>query len=198
MTEGQAPGAYYHEYLQLDKILDAQEMESVKYGKPAHDEHLFIVIHQTYELWFKQILFEIDAVRNLLSLEYVPEKSIGEAVAGLTRVSEIFRVINSQLTILETMTPLGFMDFRDYLFPASGFQSVQFRKIENTLGLLVSQRVSYGKRSYCSYLQPEHAAQCQLSENEKSIHDLIEIWLERTPFLEIVRAIYLSIYLFNT
>ena len=159
-------------------------MESAQYGKPAHDEHLFIVIHQTYELWFKQILYEIDAVRDILLPTYIHQKHFTKVVAGLTRVSEIFRVINQQLTILETMTPLGFLEFRDHLFPASGFQSVQFRKLENKLGLLPEQRVSYGKRSYCSYLSESHGQECLLTEDEKSIFDVVEAWLERTPFLE--------------
>ena len=83
------------------------------------------------------------------------------------------------------MTPLDFMDFRDYLFPASGFQSLQFRKVEITLGLLASQRVQYGKRGYCTYLHTDHAQECKVLEGEKSLHDLVERWLERTPFLEI-------------
>ena len=89
-----------------------------------------------------------------------------------------------QLGILETMTPLQFLDFRDALFPASGFQSVQFRLIENTLGLEVKNRMAYGKRSYCTYLREDHGSKVEESEGKLSLLRAVEKWLERTPFLE--------------
>ena len=98
----------------------------------AHDEHLFIIIHQTFELWFKQVLWELDDARRLLNHEYVPERSVAQVIGRLTRVGEIFRLLVDQFTILETMSPLGFLEFRDYLFPASGFQSLQWRKVRNS------------------------------------------------------------------
>jgi|EP00945_MAST-04E_sp_MAST-4E-sp1_P001369 tryptophan 2,3-dioxygenase len=179
---------YYHSYLQLDKILGAQDTMSgvagVRDGKGAHDEHLFIVIHQTYELWFKQILHELDDVVKIFSQESVDASEMGTVIHRLRRVTEIQRVLIDQLTVLETMTPLDFLDFRDYLFPASGFQSVQFRKIENTLGLDSERRLRYSGKSYCSYLKPEHADEVQNVESNASMYDLMEKWLERTPYVK--------------
>jgi hypothetical protein len=114
----------------------------------AHDEHLFITIHQAFELWFKQVLWELGDARKLLNCEYVPERSVGTVISRLTRVVEIFRLLVEQFTILETMTPMGFLEFRDYLFPASGFQSLQWRTIEQGLGLVAEARVSYGQRRW--------------------------------------------------
>src|SRR5215510_7542034 len=106
MSKSSPQGAlHYAGYLKLAALLAAQEPESARHGRPAHDEMLFIIVHQTYELWFKQI------------------------VHGLERINEILKLLIQQLEVLETMTPLDFLDFRDFLFPASGFQSAQFRLI---------------------------------------------------------------------
>ena len=118
-------------------------MISKEYGKPAHDEMLFIIIHQIYELWFKQILFELDSVLEIFSKEDIQESRIGTAVSRLDRVIEIQKILIDQIHVLETMTPMDFLDFRDFLIPASGFQSVQFRLIENKLGLNKEDRYSY-------------------------------------------------------
>ena len=169
------------------QILDAQAPRSAEVdpADEAHDEHLFIVIHQTYELWFKQILHEINSVVDAFSGSYVDEKDVGIAVKRLQRVTEIQRILVSQLSVLETMSPMGFLEFRDFLFPASGFQSVQFRLIENTLGLTNKMRLSYGQRNYCTYLNSGHAGTVHECESRESLHDLVEQWLERTPFLTI-------------
>src|SRR5215470_4039776 len=129
------PPVDYAEYLKLDRLLSSQEPKSAAYGRPAHDEMLFIVVHQAYELWFKQILHELDSVLALFRADSVDERSIGTAVSRLDRIVEIQKLLVDQLRVLETMTPLDFLDFRDMLVPASGFESVQFRLIENKLGL---------------------------------------------------------------
>ncbi len=178
------PPVYYSDYLDLSKLLDAQHPKSVEYGRPAHDEMLFIIVHQAYELWFKQILHEMDSVIDLFRRDRVNENSMGTAVARLQRVTEIQRVIVEQLRILETMTPLDFLDFRDMLVPASGFQSVQFRLIENKLGLRPEQRILYEKHAYHTRVSKEHQEWIRESEKGPSIFDLMEKWLERTPFLE--------------
>lgn len=177
---------YYHSYLQLDKVLDSCHLESEKAhpGKPAHDEHLFIVIHQVYELWFKQILWELNSVIAIFKQEDVPEKDMFIVSGRLKRISEIWRIILDQLNVLETMSPTGFLEFRDFLFPASGFQSRQFRLIENQLGLDPEGRIKYGKRGYCTYLNEQHAAEVNASEGVDTLHDLLVTWLERTPFLK--------------
>jgi len=134
---------YYRDYLQLDKILNAQVPLSAAQGTPAHDERLFIIIHQVYELWFKQIQHELDDVLDIFSKEYIDEKQIGIAVSRLRRITEIQKVLVDQLNVLETMTALDFLEFRHLLSPASGFQSVQFREIENKLGVVPEQRMGY-------------------------------------------------------
>jgi len=177
------PPQYYHDYLGLDKLLNSQELKSDEYGQHAHDEMLFIIIHQVYELWFKQILYELDSVINIFGKDDINESHIGTTVSRLNRIIEIQKILIDQIQVLETMSPMDFLDFRDFLIPASGFQSVQFRLVENKLGLKLEDRFSYGGSSYCSYLKTEDREKVQGSENVKSLFELIERWLERTPFL---------------
>jgi tryptophan 2,3-dioxygenase len=117
----------YNKYLRVRDLIGLQECLS----DPAHhDELLFITIHQTYELWFKQILHEIDAAVAQMS-----DDRAAAAARALRRVVEIEKVLVNQIHILETMTPISFLGFRDQLNPASGFQSMQFREIEFSSGL---------------------------------------------------------------
>lgn len=178
------PPLYYSEYLELDRLLDSQHRKSEEYGSPAHDEMLFIIVHQAYELWFKQVLFEIDSVIGLLSEDPVQEKHIGVCVSRLQRVIEIQKILIDQLRVLETMTPLDFLDFRDYLFPASGFQSIQFRMVEIRLGLQSDTRLRYNHAAYYSRVSAEHRDELIVAEQETSLFGALEHWLERTPFLE--------------
>jgi len=172
---------HYSSYLQLDKILSAQELESDRLNKHAHDEMLFIVIHQSYELWFKQIIFEMSSVHKMLSSEINdngPELQI--TVRRLNRVVEILKVLVNQVDILETMTPLDFLDFRDMLRPASGFQSMQFKELETMLGLKVEER--HGKEYFTSQLKPEDAEKIYEQAKDESIISLVNAWLERMPY----------------
>jgi len=177
------PPQYYQDYLGLEKILKSQHLISKEYGKPAHDEMLFIVIHQIYELWFKQILFELDSVLEIFCKEDVQESHIGTAVSRLNRVIEIQKILIDQIHVLETMTPMDFLDFRDFLIPASGFQSVQFRLIENKLGLSKADRLSYSGTDYHTHLKEPEQAKVLASESAQSLFNVVEKWLERTPFL---------------
>ena len=175
---------YYWDYLQLDSLLSAQQPRSGRDGQPAaHDEMLFIVVHQAFELWFKQILFELDAVLAVMGRDVVAEKDMGEVVHHLRRIITIQRLLVDQIDVLETMTPLDFLDFRDELIPASGFQSVQFRQVENKLGLDRRHRLRIKGAPYTSVLSAEHVARLEASEDEPSLHDHVNRWLERTPFL---------------
>ena len=117
---------YYHDYLRLDDLLAAQRPVSTQLGDEAHDELLFIVVHQVYELWFKQILHELGAVMVIFEDGVVKEREMGALVGHLDRVVHIQRLLIAQIEVLETMTPLDFLDFRDLLIPASGFESLQF------------------------------------------------------------------------
>ena len=116
----------YTSYLRLDELLDLQTPAS---GGEDHDEMLFIVIHQVYELWFKQVLHEIALLRQAFEKDDRPL-----ALATLKRVLTIFKTLVSQVDILETMTPVSFSSFRYRLDTASGFQSFQFRELELVLG----------------------------------------------------------------
>jgi tryptophan 2,3-dioxygenase len=177
-------GVYYHEYLDLDRLLSAQHPRSVAAGSEAHDEMLFIIVHQAYELWFKLILHELHAVLDTFELGPVRERQMGTLVARLERITSIQRVLMDQLDVMETMTPLDFLDFRDLLIPASGFQSLQFRLIENLLGLDPEERVLINEARYTSRFTAKHRRVLEASEREHTLHELVEAWLERTPFLE--------------
>lgn len=175
---------YYGDYLQLGKLLDAQHLESGKHGTPAHDEMLFIIIHQAYELWFKQILWEIDGVLRILNRKVVEEKALGKATAHLERIVAIQRVLTQQIDILETMTPLDFLDFRDDLVPASGFQSAQWRLVENRMGMRSKDRHAFTQTSYTSRFSEEDKNRVEATEKEPNLFELVQSWLERTPFVQ--------------
>lgn len=180
----QNKAVHYGEYLQLDKILNAQQPESFKESKqPAHDEMLFIIIHQSYELWFKQIQFELDAVINTMRKPTLNDNSteMQTAVQRLKRIAAILKVLVQQIEIIETMTPMDFLDFRDMLRPASGFQSWQFKKIEASLGLKYEHR--YSQQYYTSQLSEEEVAIIKETEKSLSLIELINTWLERMPFI---------------
>ena len=117
----------YSSYLKLDELLSLQQPIS---DGPEHDETLFIVIHQVYELWFKELLHEIDYLKVLLEKRDTPR-----ALHTLKRVLTILKVVVAQIDVLETMTPLEFLSFRERLESGSGFQSFQFRELEFVLGM---------------------------------------------------------------
>src|SRR4051794_11253397 len=127
MAEDTLAAATYQSYLKIDDLLSLQQPRSTG---PEHDETLFIIIHQVYELWFKELLHEFDRVIHLLEADE-PHRS----QHTLKRILTILKVMVAQLDILETMTPLEFLSFRDRLDAASGFQSDQFRQIEFLLGV---------------------------------------------------------------
>ncbi|KAI1721496.1 tryptophan 2,3-dioxygenase domain-containing protein [Ditylenchus destructor] len=145
----------YGSYLQLDKLLSCQNLRSAEANQLVPDEHLFIIIHQAYELWFKQIIFDVDNVRRLLSNKIVDETKTLQIVSLLERTVRILKLLVDQILILETMSPLDFVEFRKYLTSASGFQSFQFRLFENKLGVIADHR--------------------------PSLFVLIDRWLSRTP-----------------
>ncbi len=182
MEKKERPPVYYSEYLQLDKILNAQLPESSKEGIKADDEMLFVIIHQTYELWFKQILFELNVIRDVFKQTNIPNNSpdIYNSVHRIKRICKILEVAVMQMSIMETMTPLDFLDFRDLLRPASGFQSIQFKIIEATLGLGYGQR--HGQNYYISQLNQQDIDRVKEAEAQESLLVLINKWLERMPY----------------
>ena len=181
----QHPPVYYGEYLQLDKIIDAQAPISFnEYNEKAHDEMLFIIIHQAYELWFKQILFEVNSVIEIMAKSAMDDNStdLQTVVHRLQRVTTILKVLVQQIDILETMTPMDFLDFRDMLRPASGFQSWQFKIIEAKLGLKFEQR--HGQNYYTSQLKQTDINNIKNAEEGNTLLNLINGWLERMPFFK--------------
>jgi tryptophan 2,3-dioxygenase len=174
----------YHDYLQLDRILNAQAPESDKQGISAHDEMLFIIIHQAYELWFKQLHHETDSVLEIMDRPSLNDNSpdLEMIVHRLRRCGAIMKLLISQIDIMETMTPMDFLDFRDMLRPASGFQSWQFKELEAKLGLKFEHR--HGKEYYTSQLREEHIRLIKKAEQQENLLQLINAWLERMPFFK--------------
>jgi tryptophan 2,3-dioxygenase len=125
----------YSSYLKLDELLSLQQPLS---RGPEHDETLFIVIHQVYELWFKEMLHELDYLERLLEGQDLPR-----AHHTLKRILTILKVVVAQIDVLETMTPLEFLSFRERLEKGSGFQSYQFRELEFLLGLKSERAVAH-------------------------------------------------------
>jgi tryptophan 2,3-dioxygenase len=174
---------HYGDYLQLEKLLNAQELESDKQQLHAHDEMLFIIIHQAYELWFKQLLFEVDSVAAIMQKpvnDNSPE--LQTVVHRTSRMVTILKLLVHQIDIMETMTPMDFLDFRDMLRPASGFQSWQFKALEARLGLKYQHR--FGQEYYISQLKQAQIDLIKQAESQQSIIDLLNQWLERMPFFE--------------
>ncbi|MEA2207005.1 MAG: tryptophan 2,3-dioxygenase [Blastocatellia bacterium] len=202
----------YYEYLQLGKLLDSQS-PNLNLGadeESAHDEMFFIIIHQVYELWFKAICHELDSVmetfeagekkidvNGTLQPVGIEEKEIGILVSKLNRVIEIFKLLIAQIRAMETLTPLDFLDFRDRLIPASGYDSLQFHTIEIKLGLKLTsgrglntfdperrdektKETKYGNDAFAL----KHIEQLKLADRAPSLFDYVKGWLERTPFVQ--------------
>ncbi|HEX5807230.1 MAG TPA: tryptophan 2,3-dioxygenase family protein [Anaerolineales bacterium] len=179
---------YYSDYIELDKILNSQHPRSFSSPEEGNDEMLFIIVHQVYELWFRQILFELDLVRHIFTQGHINDNSddLSRVVHKLKRIGKILELINQQVTVLETMTSLDFLEFRNLLLPASGFQSKQFRLIEARLGLKMEQRY---KREYYKYTRRGSLSEKDLqdvdrAEQESTLKELIIEWLERMPYLD--------------
>lgn len=181
------PDMYYSNYLQLDKILDSQHPISFKNDNyAAHDEMLFIIIHQSYELWFKQVLFEIDYILKVFLKEKINDNSedLNLVLHRLNRIIKVFQLLNQQVNILDTMTPLDFLEFRNLLIPSSGFQSTQFRLIEAALGLQMQNRhkKDYYKRKNAGGFTQDDYNKINQKETAENLLQLINKWLERMPF----------------
>src|SRR5204863_1620080 len=151
------PPLTYANYLDLEKLLTLQKPRST----PAeHDEMLFIIIHQTYELWFKQLLHEFEKIKKDFSAG-----DLFGAIHSFKRTRTIMRTLVAQVDILETMTPTSFSSFRDRLETASGFQSIQFRELEFLLG--------YKRASTLAYVKPDFPGYDRMKQllNERTVID---------------------------
>lgn len=158
----------YGGYLKINELISLQHLHS---DPPQHDETLFIIIHQVYELWFKQMLHEIDTI-----VEHLDRDEPLSAHRLLRRCIEIQRVLVSQVSVLETMTPMDFLAFRDRLNPASGFQSAQFRELEFVSGLK--------NRNYLKSYKPdtEEYARLESRLEQPSVGDAFYGMLRRRGF----------------
>ena len=155
----------YSEYLRLEELLKLQT--GVKGGKRSisNDELHFILVHQNFELWFKLIINELRSTRDILASDYVEETKLPQAVHHMNRVIETFNLMAQQWKVMETLEPQDFLNFRDELGTASGFESFQMREMEALMG----QKWIDGK--------PAGKA----ASNEKSLYEVTCDWLERTP-----------------
>lgn len=158
----------YNKYLKVPELIQLQKTLS---DPVSHDELLFIVIHQTYELWFKQVLHELDA-----TIKWLDEGRIFRANHSLRVVVSIEKIMVTQIHVLETMAPIGFLEFRDKLNPASGFQSMQFRELEFVSG-------AKDERMMHIFKDDEYATE-RLTErlNSPSLADTFWSLLERNSF----------------
>lgn len=176
---------YYGDYLQLDKLLGAQSLQSEKYGAPAHEETLFIIVHQAYELWFKQVLHELRSVLKIFRAAHVADESLMTVVHRLHRIGKIQQLLNQQIGVMETMTPQEFLEFRDYLVPASGFQSIQFKEIEISLGLKRDSRIKFDQQSFYNRIHQQDRDYLTALEQQPSLFECVDDWLARMPFLNL-------------
>ncbi len=176
----------YGDYLRLPELLELQgENRGV-----TPDEMHFIIVHQTFELWFKQVIRELTEVRDILGQDHVPEDDIPRAVAHLGRTTEIFRLMGNQWAVLETLTPQGFLAFRDGLGTASGFESYQMREFEILLGLKNEDRLygmdpiaTFRKLAGNSQRDADILARLEDAASKPSLFDSILRWISRTPIM---------------
>lgn len=177
---------YYGDYLQLSKLLDAQLPLSRKYADNSngecHDEMLFIVVHQVYELWFKQILHDVNSILDVFKQNYVAENELSSIVQKLERIKKIQHLLIGQFDVMETMTPMDFLEFRDLLIPASGFQSVQFREIEIKMGLHTDDKMIVDREFFMGRLNEKDRTHLMSVENSPTLISCLEKWLERLPY----------------
>ncbi|MCH2431610.1 MAG: tryptophan 2,3-dioxygenase family protein [Candidatus Poseidoniia archaeon] len=155
----------YSEYLRLEELLKLQT--GVKGGKRSisNDELHFILVHQNFELWFKLIINELRSTRDILASDYVEETKLPQAVHHMNRVIETFNLMAQQWKVMETLEPQDFLNFRDELGTASGFESFQMREMEALMGKKWIDGKPAGKDD----------------SNEKSLYEVTCDWLERTP-----------------
>lgn len=185
----QNPPAYW-DYLQLDRLLSSQGgLEADDQGLLVDELH-FIVVHQTYELWFKLVLRCLRVARDALGTPTVAEETIPTVVHHLRRVNAILHLAVGQFEVMETMTPQGFLDFRDKLVPASGFQSFQLREMEIVMGLEDESRTRYGGVDPIRHIDEAaldtpagRLAKSRMTEarTERTILGCLDDWLYRTP-----------------
>nr|XP_054757031.1 tryptophan 2,3-dioxygenase B-like [Lytechinus pictus] len=182
--EVKEPTLTYENYLNIEKLLSCLQLRCPKFGKYEHDEHLFITMHQAYELWFRQMIFEVDSIRDILRERPLDETKMLSVNNRTDRIILILKLLLGHLSVLETMFPMSFFNFRDYLSPASGFQSAQFRVFENKVGIKPDDRIQYMKDEYVSQCNPDKQKDILDAVDEETLFQIVERWLEQTHGLE--------------
>ncbi|HZO15427.1 MAG TPA: tryptophan 2,3-dioxygenase family protein [Polyangiaceae bacterium] len=179
----------YWDYIKIESLLSLQTGLREDGSEPDKDEVLFIVVHQVYELWFKLILQELAAVRELFRKNPVPDQTLSDAVRSLRRTATIFEVATDHWKVVETLTTRDFLGFREALMGASGFQSAQLREIEIVLGLEDEKRVALaGEKSYKDMLRGDDGKSSPALDRVEariatgpSYKTALYEWLSRTP-----------------
>ena len=186
MGEGGSGNWSYADYLQLHELLELQGDDR---GINSDEMH-FIIVHQTFELWFKQVIRELSEARDILGDNHVPEDDIPRAVDHLGRTTEIFRLMANQWAVLETLTPQGFLAFRDGLGSASGFESFQMREFEILLGLDNDDRIggmdplsSFRRMAEGDERSAAMLARLEDALSQPSLYESMMNWVERTPIM---------------
>lgn len=179
----------YWDYIRVEDLVSLQGGVERDENELSNDEVMFIVVHQIDELWFKLVIRELVAARDLLASPNVAEQSLASVVRGLRRMTVIFEKVAAHFKLMETMTTRDYLAFRDKLSPASGFQSAQLREIETLLGLSSTERVHMGyEGSYLDALKThDGSATTALRRVEARINDTPNLrdalydWVHRTP-----------------
>lgn len=179
----------YWDYIKVEQLLGLQSGLDADDSGLSNDEVLFITVHQIDELWFKLVLRELVAIRDLFAQDPVPEQSLASAVRGIHRTATLMKNVSAHFELMETMTTRDYLGFRDKLSPASGFQSAQLREIEILMGLSDDKRIPFGhEKSYMQALRTADGSpspalrrvQARL-EDRPTLKETIDEWLFRTP-----------------
>lgn len=189
---GKMKPSIYPDYLQLNQILSSQSLISEMEGCPEHDELLFIIMHQTYELWFKEILHELDSI--LIIFQKGKNDEMETLIHRLKRIKIIIELLLKQFEVIETMTPLKFLNFRSHLGTMSGFQSAQFRLIEIKWGLKREERLLYNQCPFDIQLKKEQQEEIHQAEKGDSLFSYFQTWLESIPYLKSPDFHFLDLY----
>jgi tryptophan 2,3-dioxygenase len=189
LTDQRVTRPNYWDYLRLDSLLGLQGGLEGDESRLSNHEVLFIVVHQVYELWFKLVLRELRTARDVLASDPVPEQRLSQAVLCLRRVKEVLDVAGGHFRVIETMSPRDFLDFRDKLTPASGFESAQMRTMEVLFGLADEERIHLGREgSYLEVLRAPDGSETPALRrvldqraDRPTLREAVDSWLWRTP-----------------
>ena len=183
-------GTSYWDYIRVEELLRLQGGLGDDDAKLTNHEVTFITVHQVFELWFRLVIRELESLRGVFAQPVVPEQAMATAARGLDRVKRIFVVANDHWQVMESLNTRDYLDFRDKLFPASGFQSAQMREIEILLGLDDDDRVGLGgKGGWIEALRSDDGSPSpalervrrRLAQDDPSLRESVDAWLHRTP-----------------